>query len=57
MMISAIAESQTVQKNIAIVIEEVRFVEASVIARIATIARASQICKKTQTQNLKRKQK
>ena len=57
MMISAIAESQTEQKNIAIVIEEVRFVEASVIARIATIARASQICKKTQTQNLKRKQK
>jgi hypothetical protein len=32
MMISAIAESQTVQKNIAIVTEEVRFVEASVIA-------------------------
>ncbi len=56
-MISATAESPTVLKSIAIATEEVKFVEANAIAQTATIAQASQICKKIRTPNQKRRQK
>jgi hypothetical protein len=54
-MTFAIVESQTVQRSIATVTAEVKHVEANVIARIATIAQASQIWRKTQIQSQKRR--
>jgi hypothetical protein len=54
-MTFAIVESQTVQRSIATVTAEVKHVEANVIARIVTIAQASQIWRKTQIQSQKRR--